>query len=255
MTKSSQITTAVFVTVLAVATGWAAWSLFWPYGLTVYVPMLAWASRKGTKPAIASVALSPFILVPIIFLGMGAYAFLQGTAVLRVRGLPTVESTNLEPRHRVPMVTTALRTDARHGFGWLAYEAGVRLTGTLAGPMRGAYAGPYPSRAQAWRSLDAAPDAFVEGGVIRVGDRFATLPVGVDLRHAASLRAHRIGETLIIGHPDQLWLLVERTQAVFATWRRGDNAPPRFSWPNQTPAPLPSPAVADGPRPYASPAY
>ena len=255
MAKTSQINAAVLASVLAIAAGWATWLLFWPYGLAIYVPLLAWASSKGPKPAKACVALTPFLVIPLVWLGLGIHAFHQGSAVLMVQGVPTVESTNLEPRHRVPVMHAPLTTDVRHSFGWLAYEGGVRLAGSVLGPMRGAYRGAYPDRAEAWRYLDAAKDAFADGTVIKIGTGWATLPT-VDLTHTAQLRAHRVGETLLVGHPDQLWLIEERTGVIFATWRRGLNASPRFAWPNMPAAPMPVPAVAERrPRPYASPAY
>lgn len=266
MAKSSKINTAVLATIAAIGAGWAAWLLYWPFGLAVYVPLLAMASSRGTKPAIACAALSPFMLIPAVFFGLGAQAYLQGKAVIMVRGEPTVESTNLDPRHRVRLIHAPRAVDARHGFGWFAYEGGVRLMGSLAGPMHGSYAGPYPSRVQAWRHLDAAADAFVDRGQFNLGTQWLPLPLAIrevlaDERrdpHAVRppLRAHRVGETLLIGRPDQVWLLRESTGEIFATWRRAPDVP-RTQWPakSTTPPSPPAPAVADGGRPYASPAY
>jgi hypothetical protein len=257
MAKIPALNASVVAPLLAIGSGWATWLLFWPLGMWIYLPLLVWAGRQGRRSAVLGLVPSPFFVVPLIGAVTAGIAFTRGQAVLHQRGLATVESQNLHPVHRVPMAPPRLDTDERARFYRLPYDGVVRALGTLTGPMPNSYTGPYPTRDRAWAHLDDAPSALLDRDALWLDGTGLRVPrlmpfLWPDRR---KVRAMQVGQTVVVGHPNQLWLLDGRTGRTFATYRRT-----RLGWLTDWPAPAtrPQPAVAGLiPRTerYASPAY
>lgn len=255
MAKNLPLTASVVAPLLAIGSGWATWLFFWPLGMWIYLPLLVWAARQGRRSAIAGLAPSPFFVVPIMGVFAAGIAFTQGKAVIHQRGLATVESQNLHPVHRVPVVPKHANADERARFFNLPYNGVVQALGTLTGPMPDSYTGPYPTRGRAWAHLDDAPSALLDRGAIWIDGRGLQVPeimphLWPDRR---IVRAMQLGQTVLVGHPNQLWLLDGRTGRVFATYRRS-RLGWLTAWPTHQPPP---PAIAElnRRRRYASPAY
>lgn len=226
------------VAALACAAGWATWWALWPLGLLLYLPLLGWAAGRGRTPALIAWLPSPFIVIPLVSAIGAIVGWVDGSARLQTVALPTAEVRNLHPELRIPIAPSQWPSDGRAAFRQAPHNAMLRLFGALSGPIKGGYTGPYPQRSLAWQMLDGAPSAASRrytwhGEVI------------AELAHPdADLRAAMTGQTLVIGHPSQLWLIDSATNAAFATYRRAPGGPLLAVWPD--PAPPAAPATAAG---------
>lgn len=256
MAKMPARVTSAVAPLSAIASGWITWLWFWPLGLWVHLPLLVWSARGGRRSAVVGLLPSPFFLVPLLGVVSASTAYNQGQAVLHTAHMKTIESHNLHPVYRVPIAPVQAEIDGRARFYHLPYDGVVRFLNTVTGPMPQSYTGYYPTRAQAWTALSTAPPAHVAGDEIQVaGLRVVARSLAPTLSEGDRLRGRQVGQTIIVGHPSQLWLLDGRSGVAFATYRRA-GAAWLTEWPPAQPAPPPAPTVAQRqPRQqgYASP--
>lgn len=209
----------------ALVAGWVAWLWLWPLGLSLAVPLAAWAGRWGRKPALITALGSPFVLVPIIGFVTGVVHWQGGKADLRYPGLMGIESGNLHPQYRVPVVSTGLPDDGRSAFFRVGRNAAIHTLGRVFGPMPMSYRGQLPTREVAWSLLDAAHPAALVGSQVLLLSSYQSVPVGAVAEELTgypdkALRANLAGETLVVGVPNQLWLVDIGRAVVITRWRR-----------------------------------
>ncbi|MEZ4474322.1 MAG: hypothetical protein R3F60_26760 [bacterium] len=217
----------------ATAAGWLTWLWVWPLGLAVVAPLLAMAGAGGRRHAMIAGVLSPFVLVPAVGFLVGVSQWIGGRADLRYPGPVAVESDNLHLKYRVPVRRTGALDTGPEALFRVPRNAAVHTLGTIFGPMPGSYRGQMPARDAAWKLLDAAADARIFGDRLFLDSgRQATLTPALaeEIRpYYAELHATYTGETLVVGHMNQLWL-ADAAGRPLSTWRRRDLV---FRWPGR----------------------
>ncbi|MCB9549006.1 MAG: hypothetical protein H6706_24655 [Myxococcales bacterium] len=215
----------------ATAAGWLTWLWAWPLGLGVAVPLLALAGTGGRRQAALAAVLSPFVVVPAVGFVVGVSQWIGGRADLRYPGPPSVESSNLHPKYRVPVRATGTFEQGPEALYRVPRNAAIHTLGTVLGPMPGSYRGQLLSREAAWKLLDQGTEARLYGDRLMLLDSYRFAPVvGVlgDLQpYDRDLRAGFAGDTLVVGHMNQLWQ-VDAAGRPLGTWRRHDLV---FRWP------------------------
>ena len=101
-------------------------------------------------------------VVTLPYCGSAVLDYGSGQGAFRHSGRPGLEFDNLDLASRAPSTSTGCLVSGVELFTDLPYNVALKMMGTLFGPMKGAYDGPYPSREEAWRLLEE------EGAVVEV---------------------------------------------------------------------------------------
>lgn len=220
----------------AATVSWLSWLFVWPLGLAIAVPLVAMAGQKGRKAALATAGLTPFVLVPVFGFLTGMVDYMRGTASLVYPGVITAESNNLHASYRVPMAQTGRPDDGRSALYRVPRNAAVHAMGSVFGPPSKSYRGQYPAREAAWNLLDQARSASLVGNnQLMLYESYRIVPIGplaaeLARRPGRSLRATLAGETLVVGVPNELWLVDTTRGQPFTHWIRKEL---RTFWPGE----------------------
>lgn len=160
---------------LALAAMWFTFFFAWPVGAVLAAPAIYYLLRRRQRLGVLCLLLSPYLVLSALSLLLGGVSYFAGTARLRTFGMPSREFSNLDPRWRVYRSTSGCIVDGSEIFTQQPNNAAVKLLVSVLGPMRGAYAGPYPSRQEAAAHLKGAVtvprEPLQSGAVVLAGER------------------------------------------------------------------------------------
>lgn len=171
---------------LSLAAMWFTFFIAWPIGLLLAAPALFYLLRRRRRLGVGCLLLSPYLVLAALSLLLGIVSYFAGTAQLRSFGMPGREFDNLDPHWRVYRSTSGCIVDGSEIFTQEPNNAVVKLLFRALGPMRGVYAGPYPSREEAAAYLKdavAIPRAALQSGAVSVGGQ----PVALEAQTASEL--------------------------------------------------------------------
>jgi hypothetical protein len=132
--------------------------------------------------------LPPWLVVPLLvpavvtitYCGRGALDYGSGQGAFRHSGRPGLGFANLDPASRAPSTSSGCLVSGGELFTDLPYNVALKTMGTLFGPMKGAYDGPYPSREEAWQLLEKQ-GAVIEVEYTREGMKIEGAPLPEEL--------------------------------------------------------------------------
>lgn len=125
-----------------------------------------------------------------IAVGIGAVTYVCGTARLWTVGLPSVKLDNVDADTRLQSASTGCIVNGSEWIWQIPNNVTVTLLAFAFGPMRGTYAGPYPTEQNAREALTFAsrlPWEDVENDVALVDGRRILFRTGLGSKLAASL--------------------------------------------------------------------
>lgn len=201
--------------------------IFWPLAVAVLAVSLVLSVRRNPRHIVPTIALSPFVLVPVVFFGWGVLSYAAGRASLMTYGMPGPEFDNLDRESRCYWSTSGCVVDGSEPFRHAPNNAAVRMMIAMFGPMSGMYRGAYPTKVEvvALLARDARRYSTQEiGGALRAagfpenGNWGAICTKGApsDL----SWRVVQIqGEAILVATPEEATLFDKATGRVFARYR------------------------------------
>lgn len=162
---------------LSLAAMWLTFFVAWPLGLLLAAPLFFYLFRRRRRLSVLCLLLSPYLVLSALSLILGVVGYFAGTARLRYFGMPSREFFNLDPRWRVFRSTSGCIVDGSEIFTHEPNNAAVMLLVRTLGPMRGVYAGLYPSREEAAAQLQTAVPvpraALLSGEAVASGQRLS----------------------------------------------------------------------------------
>ncbi len=167
---------------------WCLLPLYWlstavPVATLLFTPVLVVALALGLRHRSWLFVLTLLFLSPLTFnVGRAMADYARGQGELRVEALPIAEHGSLDPEYRCERVLG-------HGLigenAWAtegAYNVTLQTLIRLLGPQRGAYLGPFPSRAASRACVSTGPAIAAQAlydGLVEVGETPVFLASGV----------------------------------------------------------------------------
>lgn len=164
--------------VAALVCMWLTMFILWPIGAVLGALLIVFLFRRRRRLAIVCLLLSPYLVLSALSVLGGIVGYSLGTAHLRLFGMPHREFYNLDERWRVYRSTSGCIVDGSEIFTHEPNNAVIKLLVTVLGPMRGAYAGPYPSKAEVAAQLSGAtavPRQSLSAGAVVVAGQSVKL--------------------------------------------------------------------------------
>ena len=177
------------------------WFFFLPYvelALVILLIALTYLIKNRSKLAILMVFLCPVLVLPPACFVEGVCDYYGGNAKILSRGLPGIESFNLNREYRLYRSLGGCTVFSSDTFTREVYYYAVKRLIKKFGPMRGSYIGPYPTRKEAY-TLIRKSDQKISVSEILSGS-FMVNKTKVSLE---SNLAHRIAGCLVTG--DGCW--------------------------------------------------
>ena len=200
--------------------------VFWPLAVAA-VAVAVLSIRTNPRHIVPTIALSPFVLVPVLFFGGGVLGYAAGRASLMTYGMPGPEFDNLDRELRCYWSTSGCVVDGSEPLRHAPNNAGVRMMIGLFGPMPGAYRGAYPTKSEVVGllardtrrySTQEVGGALLAAGFPRSGNWGAICTKGTppDLRWGVF---DIQGEAILVATPEEATLFDKSTGRVFARYR------------------------------------
>lgn len=164
--------------VLALGAMWLTIFSAWPVGLVLAAPAIFFLFRRRRSLALWCLLGSPYVVLSGLSLVLGIISYFAGGAQLRTFGMPAREFYNLDKHWRVYRSTSGCIVDGSEIFTHEPNNAAVKLLVSVLGPMRGAYTGPYPERAEVKAQLPAAvavPREALQSGTLALAGQTVRL--------------------------------------------------------------------------------
>ena len=197
----------------------AAFELVGLSALLLPALQIAVAARFGRETILTTVLLSPLIMIPAWCVPSTTVAYAFGRATIPVHGLVRGRL-NLDRELRCPKSAEGCVVLPHDDITTGVTISTIRLLHGLFGPQRGAWAGPYPTRAEVEAAMKAAPVrgdlTFARAWLAEHGleeprelDRYAV---------PAEVRTPKLDGPLILCHGDMAMLFDPETGRCFASY-------------------------------------
>jgi tetratricopeptide (TPR) repeat protein len=211
----------------------ASWGLFFfflfPLVALAILSVGIYLGFNSRKASMVLLLCSPLVVVPIGSFAWGTWGYLSGGGSLRGFGRPDAEYSNLDPTCRCPRVSSGCVINGSEFLTHNPNNLAIEILTKIFGPMRGAYAGPYPSREEALRTLESAQTqllicelaAYVAELGLPQGAPAAALEreISQQLEKDLPIRAAVFrGETVVVGREKCLFLVDRKTGRRYARY-------------------------------------
>jgi hypothetical protein len=223
------------VVFFALVIAWIAFALpIWPMSVILILVVGIFLAFRSARASAAVLLLSPLVVVPLWSLGLGVWGYWTGTGYIRSYGLPGRHYHNLDPQLRCYKASKGCVIDGSEFLTQTPNNLALQSLITVFGPMRGHYAGPYPTPVQALGALEKSRPTFLPG---ELKERSAGLglPAGEALDQLSREIGHTLekdlpiaaaefeGETIVLGREKCLFLVERRTSRCYARYYFGCN--------------------------------
>lgn len=210
-TRRARLKSSLAIVAVGLALVWTGPILFGPLTY-LFVPVLVYLmTRRRFVEVVVYVLLSPLG----VYFALGVHDYLRGRGELRYAGLGYTTFHNVDPQLRCPRATSGPRVIGHEWIVHAPYNGAMRLMTGLLGYMRGAYRGPYPTRAQTLDLLSAGAETValrrLADDLLVLDGRAVRLDPGVgrhllrgtpyDVLLAASVRGEDVADELAILGP------------------------------------------------------
>jgi len=154
--------------------------LYYPFCIPIVIVHFLHAFRASKRMAVLAVALSPFVIVPVMSFTGGAVGYFSGTCYLKGGAGGPAESWNLDERYRCYKTSSGCLIDFTEIFKNEPNNVAIKILASAFGPVPGNYHGPYPTKEEAFSALRYATETVSIKDVKQVAEKLG-LPEDRDL--------------------------------------------------------------------------